>query len=164
MEVTRINCGLPAFKALNVNSTSPLVSGNWQYTTAPNDNSGNTAKPKKKSSFLKKALITAAVALVAAFALAKARGMESINAVMEKGSFKELTSFGDKVKYVIGKAGDGVIYAYKNTIGRLLGHGANEPKPQPQSESIPTNPSPIPTNEPLVFDVDGKPISGIPIS
>ncbi len=130
MEVTGINCGVP-FKA-QVESQSPLVSGNWAYLSNQGTSADSFAPQKKKSGFWKKALIAAAAVVAVGIALAQTRKLSSIDAVMKKGSFKEVQGFGDKVKYVIGKGGDYAKSAYDCTLGKLFGlfkkKGAEAPK------------------------------------
>ena len=139
MEVSRINCGVP-FKA-QVESQSPLVSGNWAYLSDNGTAQDNFAPQKKKSGFWKKALIAAAAVVAVGIALAQTRKLSSIDAVMKKGSFKELQGFGEKVKYVIGKGGDYANKAYDCTIGKLLGmfkgKGADGVKPDAPKPDTP---------------------------
>ena len=117
MQVSGINCNTP-FRA-NVEHPSSLISGNWAYLENPNTKQNPSVQPKKKGKLWKKVLIAAAVVVVAGFALAKARGLDSIKAVMDKG-FKDNEGFMNKTKWVIGKLGDWSIAAYNHTIGKVV--------------------------------------------
>ena len=112
--------GSVPFRA-QVDSPSPLVSGNWAYLVKP-EAQQNVPQQKSGGGFWKKALLwTAAVAAVAG-ALVYAKNTESVKTVLDKaGSFKAAETIADKCKYIIGKGGQYVQSAWDATGGKLVG-------------------------------------------
>ena len=115
------NCGLP-FKA-SVESQNSLVGGEWPYLAPPNQESDKfVPNDNKKSGALKSITKTIAGLLVAAVALGLARGKwGGMNELMPK-KMGDVEGFGQKCKWIIGKAGDCSIKAYNSTLGKLFKH------------------------------------------
>ena len=119
MRVASVYQGLP-FKA-KVESTSPLVSGDWAYLENSNKTETKTAVPEKKSHWLRNTIITALAIAAIGYGLIKGRQSESISRVMNAG-YENLTSKMDKFKYGIGKLGDYAGIAYEKTIGKIVNY------------------------------------------
>ena len=119
MRVASVNQGLP-FKA-KVESSSPLVSGNWPYLENGNKTETPAATTGKKSHWLRNTIITALAIGVIGYGLIKGRQSDSISRVMNAG-YENLTSKMDKFKYGIGKLGDYAGIAYEKTIGKVVNY------------------------------------------
>lgn len=134
------NCGLP-FKA-SVESSSSLVGGDWGYLSAPEakkDEFTPSSTEKKKSSIWKPILITVASLAVIATGLATARCKISGMDDLVKKNFSDVEGFGQKCKWVMGKAGQGVIDGYNATLGKLFGKIGEKAE-----KSTQTPPPPVP--------------------
>ena len=118
MQVSSVNQGLP-FKAAQVKSSSPLVSGDWLYLENGNKGGKTDTPAKKKSHWLRNTLIAAAAIALVSYGLIKGRQSEAISRVMDAG-YENLTSKTDKLKYCVGKLGDWVGAAYNKTIGKVV--------------------------------------------
>ena len=119
MRVASVNQGLP-FKA-KVESSSPLVSGNWAYLENNNKTETPAAAPEKKSHWLRNTIITALAVAAIGYGLIKGRQSESISRVMNAG-YENLTTKMDKFKYGIGKLGDYAGAIYNKTIGKVVNY------------------------------------------
>ena len=117
MRVSAVKQGLP-FKA-KVESSSPLVSGNWAYLENNNKTEAPTTTPQKKSHWLRNTIITALAVAAIGYGLIKGRQSESISRVMNAG-YENLTTKMDKFKYGIGKLGDYAGAIYNKTIGKVV--------------------------------------------
>ena len=122
MRVSSVNQGLP-FKA-QVNSASPLVSGDWAFLEVP-DAKKDVTPEKKESHWFRNSIITIAALALIGYGLIKGRNSEAIDKVMKSG-YENLTSFGEKFKYGIGKLGDYAKTAYDCTIGKLVSRFASK--------------------------------------
>ena len=118
MQISSVNSmnGLP-FKA-QVESTSPLVSGNWSYLQKPEVQTQQA--PQKKSSFMKKLLYTIGAVAVIGAALVGLRNTNAIKTVMSNtNSLAEAETLGQKAKYIVGKGGDWAKAAYDYAATRI---------------------------------------------
>lgn len=120
MRVSSVKQGLP-FKA-KVESSSPLVSGNWPYLENGNKTeTPTTTAPGKKSHWLRNTIITALAIGAIGYGLIKGRKSDAISKIMDKG-YENLTTKMDKFKYGIGKLGDYAGAIYNKTIGKVVNY------------------------------------------
>ena len=84
MRVSGIYAGLP-FKA-QVESTNPLINGNWQYLQDPSVQNSQTTAPQKESHWFRNTVITLAVLGLAAWGLVKGKNSEKVQNILAQSA------------------------------------------------------------------------------
>lgn len=95
MQVQKTCAGLP-FKA-QVESSNPLISGDWRYLHEPSSNQNQTV-PQKESHWFRNTILTLAVLGLAAWGLIKGKNSEAVQNIINK----EATTVKDKVLKFLG--------------------------------------------------------------
>lgn len=115
MQINGINSAIP-FKA-QVESTSPLVSGNWAFLQEPQSTQNPQNTPtvnKPKSHWFRNTVLTLVAIAAIGGALIYGKNTDAVKKAIEAG---DAATFGQKILKGIGKAGDWAQAAFNGIKG-----------------------------------------------